>query len=352
MSSTRTLSRRNESSGSSLELSVEVFKKGPLTKTSGYNPIAESKTATANPFISYWDKSGAVSQTNSFRIMAQLSAIRTFVQTPIVHAALNAWKTRHSAVHKKQRHRRTSLLRVTATSNTRVRGQIYARLLRPCNGGPPQRPAHDRQKQSSTADDLNQLMKIISIIDNNEFAILAKKYRTTASPTAGRQAWSKIINHILALRQVGKHSIWKKMRVAQTAHVRSIAEMGNEDPWGLTYRAASGRKRIPRNILNGIELSGGNPLTDPGAYQPMTLVPILGKILERALLKRATNITNSISQCQHRFSVGRSADTAMKLYCGLRGTRRLSMCKQYFLTYLELLTMLTAHAAGESQAWG
>ncbi|GBP95202.1 hypothetical protein EVAR_68474_1 [Eumeta japonica] len=45
------------------------------------------------------------------------------------------------------------------------------------------------------------------------------------------------------------------MKDAHTAHFRSLAEIGNSDPWDLAYRAASGRKRAPRNVLNGIELS-------------------------------------------------------------------------------------------------
>ncbi|GBP37970.1 hypothetical protein EVAR_84957_1 [Eumeta japonica] len=44
-------------------------------------------------------------------------------------------------------------------------------------------PSLSKPNQSSTADDLKQLMSIISVFDTNELAILAKKFRATANPT-------------------------------------------------------------------------------------------------------------------------------------------------------------------------
>ncbi|GBP74838.1 hypothetical protein EVAR_55108_1 [Eumeta japonica] len=53
--------------------------------------------------------------------------------------------------------------------------------LRPHSGGTPQRSASSNQRQSSAANGLKQLMLIISIMDTNELAILAKKYRPAVS---------------------------------------------------------------------------------------------------------------------------------------------------------------------------
>ncbi|GBP88445.1 hypothetical protein EVAR_99539_1 [Eumeta japonica] len=62
--------------------------------------------------------------------------------------------------------------------------------------------------------------------------------------------------HAKAAYQSARRTYGKNIMDAQTAHFCSIAEMGNEDPWGLAYRSASGCKCAPRNVLNGIELGG------------------------------------------------------------------------------------------------
>ncbi|GBP68224.1 hypothetical protein EVAR_50369_1 [Eumeta japonica] len=49
--------------------------------------------------------------------------------------------------------------------------------------GPRSVPPAVKHNQTSAADDLNQLMSIISIIDTNELVILAKEFRAAASPT-------------------------------------------------------------------------------------------------------------------------------------------------------------------------
>ncbi|GBP59519.1 hypothetical protein EVAR_42424_1 [Eumeta japonica] len=49
--------------------------------------------------------------------------------------------------------------------------------------GPCSIPPVGKQHQTDAADDLNQLMAIISVIDTNELAILAKKFRTAANTT-------------------------------------------------------------------------------------------------------------------------------------------------------------------------
>lgn len=220
----------------------------------------------------------------------------------------------------------------------------------------------------------------------------------------------------------------KAMVEAELEYFRGIAESGNDDPWGLAYRAASGRLRPPPRVLNGIRLAegfactvgdaatgllsvlcpdddssrdtpyhgqvrlaaslippgpaalplsrdslgvivrslpntapgmdgisarivknvwavapaefaavygkcviegifpdvwkegrllvlpkgNGKPLTDPKAYRPITLLPVLGKILERVILRCAPTIGNRISASQHGFSPGRSTVTALQ----------------------------------------
>ena len=219
----------------------------------------------------------------------------------------------------------------------------------------------------------------------------------------------------------------KAMVEAELAHFKKIAESGNGDPWGLAYRAASGRLRPPSRVINGTQLAegfaatvgeaatgllrslcpdddpsqdtayhrqirvaaaltpsgqaapplardslgsiirslpntapgldgisarmvmnvwsavpaevtavygkcvsegvfpdvwkegrllvlpkgNGKPLTDPKAYRPITLLPVLGKLLERVMLKCAPMIGNQISASQHGFSPGKSTVTAL-----------------------------------------
>ncbi|CAH4035810.1 unnamed protein product [Pieris brassicae] len=49
----------------------------------------------------------------------------------------------------------------------------------------------------------------------------------------------------------------KAMRNAETEHYRRISDSGNEDPWGMAYRLASGRVRPPSGVVNGMKLSQG-----------------------------------------------------------------------------------------------
>lgn len=218
------------------------------------------------------------------------------------------------------------------------------------------------------------------------------------------------------------------MRTAEIDFFRLIAESGNDDPWGLAYREASGRSRPPQHILYGAKLSenyatstgatmrclldtlypddiptrdtpyhreiriaaafapsgtcdmpapdkstvgrivralpktapgmdgltsviikwawkctademtlmytkcitdgvfpdhwkagrlivlpkgNGKPLSDPKAYRPITLLPILGKILERIIVACAPCLSCNISDSQHGFTKGRSTVTAL-----------------------------------------
>ncbi|GBP05078.1 Retrovirus-related Pol polyprotein from type-1 retrotransposable element R1 [Eumeta japonica] len=228
----------------------------------------------------------------------------------------------------------------------------------------------------------------------------------------------------------------RRMRDIQTAYFRQIAESGNVDPWGMAYRAASGRCRAPRNVVNGLALAegfavdtagamsgmlrslcpdddpagdsgyhrlvrvaamlvpsgrdvgpvggtllgkivgslpntapgldgigsriikhvwkaaqqefcevydrcvkegvfpnvwksgrllvipkgNGKPATDPKAYRPITLLPVLGKILERTLLELVPELRGGISKNQHGFVPGRSTSTALNDILGCRGS--------------------------------
>ncbi|GBP91219.1 Putative 115 kDa protein in type-1 retrotransposable element R1DM [Eumeta japonica] len=55
----------------------------------------------------------------------------------------------------------------------------------------------------------------------------------------------------------------------------------------------------------------GRPLIDPKAYRPITLLPVLGKILERIILKCSLEIMRGILENQHGFSPGKSTLTAL-----------------------------------------
>nr|CAX36788.1 hypothetical protein [Papilio dardanus] len=73
---------------------------------------------------------------------------------------------------------------------------------------------------------------------------------------------------------------------------------------------------FPRIWKDGrlIVVSKGNnkPPTDPKAYRPITLLPILGKILERVLLRCVPSISRGITMYQHGFFSGRSTVTALR----------------------------------------
>ncbi|GBP28872.1 Retrovirus-related Pol polyprotein from type-1 retrotransposable element R1 [Eumeta japonica] len=239
------------------------------------------------------------------------------------------------------------------------------------------------------------------------------------------------------------------MREVQRAHFVKIAESGNADPWGIAYRAATGRCTAPRNVINGLALAegyaddtsgamsgmlralcpdddltkdtryhalvrimatmvpsgrdvsnvgsvelgrivgslpntapgldgisavivkhvwkavqpefvrvyegciqegvfpkvwksgrllvipkgNGRPATDPKAYRPITLLPVLGKILERIFLGLAKQLTNNINEQQHGFRVGRSTATALE---GILGVVRGSAAKYVQLIFLDI----------------
>ncbi|GBP65871.1 Retrovirus-related Pol polyprotein from type-1 retrotransposable element R1 [Eumeta japonica] len=239
------------------------------------------------------------------------------------------------------------------------------------------------------------------------------------------------------------------MREARELYFKNIAESGNQNPWGIAYRAASGRCLAPRNVVNGLSLAegyacdtrgamsgvlralcpdddpgrdteyhvlvrlaaamvpsgrdvdplvgtelggivrslpttapgldgissrivkhvwkavqpefvrlydrcviegvfpgvwksgrllvlpkgNGRPATDPKAYRPITLLSVLGKILERILLKLATGLTSNLSTYQHGFLAGRSTSTALNF---ILGVARESECKYVQCIFLDI----------------
>lgn len=243
------------------------------------------------------------------------------------------------------------------------------------------------------------------------------------SRRAGGTLEDQLRDSLRALR--GKYK--DAMKLAEVNHFRRIADSGNDDPWGLAYREASGRLRPPPNVINGAKLTGGDtqttgetmtglletlypddqlsrdtayhrsvrvaaafapsgrdmpaadrevverivrslpntapgmdgitaaivkwawrstsdemvtmfgkciaegmfpdlwksgrlivlpkgngrPLNDPKAYRPITLLPILGKVLERILVSCAPCLHRTISGAQHGFVRGRSTVTAL-----------------------------------------
>lgn len=249
-----------------------------------------------------------------------------------------------------------------------------------------------------------------------------------------RRAWQHArkvkdtrVEERLETLHAARNSYKTAMREAEVAYFRGIAESGNDDPWGLAYRAASGRVRPPANVMHGIRLLEGHtttaegtaegllstlcpdddpsrdtlyhrqvriaaacsptgqdsdppsraaldrivkdlpntapgldgltariikhawrvsgaemlamysacigegvfpdiwkvgrlvvlpkgndrPLSDPKAYRPVTLLPILGKILERLVITCAPCLYRGISEAQHGFSRGKSTVTAL-----------------------------------------
>ncbi|GBP63882.1 Retrovirus-related Pol polyprotein from type-1 retrotransposable element R1 [Eumeta japonica] len=241
----------------------------------------------------------------------------------------------------------------------------------------------------------------------------------------------------------------RRMRETQTVYFKQIAESGNVDPWGIAYRAASGRCRAPRNVVNGLALSegfatdtagamsgmfralcpddcpagdsgyyrlvrvaatlvpsgkdagpvsslglgkivgslpntapgldgissrivkhvwkavqqefcevfdrcvkdgvfpgvwksgrllvipkgNGRPVSDPKAYRPITLLPVLGKILEKILLELAPGLRDGISENQHGFIPRRSTSTALN---DILGVSRGSATKYVQLIFLDI----------------
>ncbi|GBP24849.1 hypothetical protein EVAR_14182_1 [Eumeta japonica] len=165
-------------------------------------------------------------------------------------------------------------------------------------------------------------------------------------------------------------------RVSGRAKAEDIwrAENRNVKPSRLAYRAASGRCLAQRGVVNGLALAegyacdtqgamsgvlralcpdddsgrdteyhnlvrvvaattpsgvwkcgrllvlpkgNGRAATDPKTYRPITLFSVLGKILERILLKLAVNITANLSTSQHGFTAGRSTRTALNSILGV-----------------------------------
>lgn len=243
------------------------------------------------------------------------------------------------------------------------------------------------------------------------------------SRSQGGDTEERLHDDLRAKRIEYKHA----MREAEMEFYVQLAESGNEDPWGVAYREASGRRRPPSNVISGLKLAEGytmktgdtmaglvgalcpdddpgkdtpyhrevrcaaaiapsgsdalapsidaveriirslpntapgfdgvtsrivkwawkatgaemylmfskcvaegvfpdcwklgqlivlpkgnsKPLSDPKAYRPITLLPILGKVLERVLLSCSPCLTRGVAEGQHGFCRGRSTSTAL-----------------------------------------
>lgn len=244
------------------------------------------------------------------------------------------------------------------------------------------------------------------------------------SRPSGGSVESELHDKLRSLRGLYKEA----MKTAEIKFYQDIAESGNDDPWGLAYREANGRRRPPPNVLSGVKLAegytttagatmdgllrslcpddstardteyhhsvrvaaafapsgndapapsmetieriirslpntapgadgitakivrcawlatssemwlmyskcinegyfpdiwksgqlivlpkgNGKPLSDPKAYRPITLLPILGKVLERIILSCAPCLTSVVAEGQHGFTRGRSTVTALR----------------------------------------
>ncbi|GBP63894.1 Putative 115 kDa protein in type-1 retrotransposable element R1DM [Eumeta japonica] len=82
-----------------------------------------------------------------------------------------------------------------------------------------------------------------------------------------------------------------------------------------------------------IPKGNGKPATDPKAYRPITLLPVLGKVLERTLLELASGLRDNISENQHGFVPGRSTFTALN---DILGVSRGSAAKYVQLIFLDI----------------
>ncbi|GBP96675.1 Putative 115 kDa protein in type-1 retrotransposable element R1DM [Eumeta japonica] len=82
-----------------------------------------------------------------------------------------------------------------------------------------------------------------------------------------------------------------------------------------------------------IPKGNGRPVSDPKAYRPITLLPVLGKILEKILLELAPGLRGGISGNQHGFVPGRSTSTALN---DILGVSRGSAAKYVQLIFLDI----------------
>ncbi|GBP96302.1 Retrovirus-related Pol polyprotein from type-1 retrotransposable element R1 [Eumeta japonica] len=75
------------------------------------------------------------------------------------------------------------------------------------------------------------------------------------------------------------------------------------------------------------------PATDPKAYRPLTLLPVLGKILERVIIQQTRETLDSLAGEQHGFTRGRSTVTALTDILGAAGA---SASKYVQLVFLDI----------------
>lgn len=75
----------------------------------------------------------------------------------------------------------------------------------------------------------------------------------------------------------------------------------------------------------------GKPLSDLKAYRPITLLPILGKILERVIVTCAPCLHRHVSDAPHGFTRGRSTVTALKFINSITDNSAASYVQLIFL---------------------
>ncbi|GBP00995.1 Putative 115 kDa protein in type-1 retrotransposable element R1DM [Eumeta japonica] len=94
----------------------------------------------------------------------------------------------------------------------------------------------------------------------------------------------------------------------------------------------------PSGRLLVIPKGNGKPVTDPNAYRPITLLRVLGKILERMFLELAPGLRDGISGNQHGFVSRRSTATALH---DILGVSRGSAAKYVQLIFLDISGLST-----------
>lgn len=90
-------------------------------------------------------------------------------------------------------------------------------------------------------------------LDSLRRDVQCARRRWQDSRKVGGVVESDLLKSLRELRLQYKHA----MKEAEITHFKTVSESGNQDPWGLAYRVASGRVRPPSNVLHSVNLSQG-----------------------------------------------------------------------------------------------
>lgn len=114
--------------------------------------------------------------------------------------------------------------------------------------------------------------------------------------SAARRVWQRRIKRGGLLEtiayeefQIARALYRRRQDETELACFRGHAKSGNKDPWGLAYRVASSRKRLPANVVNGTKFAEGHAGTD----QWMRPCTILGMLFARTTTGSRTLSTTS-----------------------------------------------------------